>query len=204
MTTADDLLTLYWGDRSSSEGEACLDAWLAAGFSLATIEDWWEAGIACVEEAQTLSAAGVRPTQFRLAGGMASPDILDTLAAALAPVSWEPDEDEGPDCETAVIGPYEAICSESRVTLWHLGTQVATHRASSRYQARQWAEAWIRADARQRLPAWERLEYAGQTPPDLLAAAGARLAALGCEGSFTTQTPHVWRLRALSHFALRR
>ena len=86
-----------------------------------------------------------------------SPDTLDTLVAALAPISWEPNEDEGPDCETAVIGPYEAICSESRVTLWHLGTQLADHCASTHYPARQWAEAWIRADARRRLPTWKRL-----------------------------------------------
>ena len=161
MITADDLLTLYWGDRSSSEGEACLDAWLIAGFSLATIEDWWEAGVAYVEDAQSLGAAGVRPTQFRFADWIESPDITDMLVAALAPISWEPNEDEGPDCETAVIGPYEAICSESQVTLWHLGTQVADHCASTHYPARQWAEAWIRADARQRLPAWERLDFAG-------------------------------------------
>ena len=161
MTTADDLLTLYWGDRSSSEGEACLDAWLAAGFSLATIEDWWEAGIAYVEEAHTLSAAGVRPSQFRLAGGMASPDILDTLVAALAPISWDPDGPGVPDGETAVIGPYEAIRSENHIALWHEGTPVADYRARSRRQARQWAEAWIRADARRRLPAWERLDDAG-------------------------------------------
>lgn len=161
MTTADDLLTFYWGDRSSSEGGACLDAWLTAGFSLTTIEDWWKAGIARVGDIQTLSAAGVRPSQFRFAGWIESPDIIDTLGVALAPISWDPDGPGVPDGETAVIGPYEAIRSENHIALWHEGTPVADYRARSHRQARQWAEAWIRADARQRLPAWERLDDAG-------------------------------------------
>ena len=126
-----------------------------------TIEDWWEAGIARVEDGQTLDAAGVHPNQFRFAGWIASPDITDTLVAALAPISWEPNGPGVPDAETAVIGPYEAIRSEHCISLWHMGTQVAEHRAPSRHQAHQWAGAWMRADARQRLPAWERLDFAG-------------------------------------------
>ena len=157
---ADTLMALYWPDPSL-DGDDCLDTFLAAGFSLEAIEDWWEAGVAYVEDAQSLGAAGVRPTQFRLAGGMVSPDTLDTLVAALAPISWEPNGPGVPDAETAVIGPYEAIRSEHCISLWHMGTQVAEHRAPSRHQAHQWAGAWMRADARQRLPAWERLDFAG-------------------------------------------
>ena len=157
MITTDDLLTFYWGDRSSSDGEACLDAWLTAGFSLATIEDWWEAGIATPEEAQCLHAAGVRPTQFRMADWVWDSRIIDDLLAALAPIPWV---SEGPASDTVVLGAYEAVASGVQCTVWRDSCVLAEQQVPSRDQARRRVEAVMRRDARQRLPRWERLEPA--------------------------------------------
>ena len=157
--TTDNLLALYWPD-ASLDGDDCLDEFLAAGFSLDTIEDWWEAGIATADGAQCLQVAGVRPAQFRMADWVWDPTIIDDLLATLAPVPWASESQDPMAPDTAEIGPYEAAISDTQCTVWNAGTLLAAIDAPSRRQARQRAEQVIHADARQRLPAWERLEPA--------------------------------------------
>ena len=151
--TADSLVSLYW---SSPDGYACLNEFLATNLPLHHIEAWWEAGIATADGAQCLQAAGIRPTQVRFVDWVRDLAVIDLIVAALAPISWVAD---GP-ADAAEIGPYEATAADTQYTVWHAGTALGTRPAASRRRARQQAERWIRADARRRLPAWERSEPA--------------------------------------------
>lgn len=153
-----DLLALYWPEPSL-DGDACLDEFLAAGFSLEAIEAWWDAGIATADGAQCLQAAGVRPTQCRFVHWVSDALIIDNLLAALAPIVWVP---SGPYAaeESAENGPYEAIASPTQCAVWNAGTLIGQRSTASRPQARRMAEQMMRTAARRQLPPWERLEAA--------------------------------------------